>query len=515
MLTDAALGALKERVGDARYRGTFDCGYPVYECDLELRMLALEKLSAIEEYVLRVLDLDGYSLSGIDLVLGLGLPATRRAVAALLAADLLEEFAFPGDVSRYQLSGLGREALERTAVRKTLVVPFACVVDGFTQDVSIKASRARHLTADQLAELGTLMITPPHDAPTVDAFDLGRLSALLRGAARTDPDRWPQGEVLDLQRVVRTQRRYRRLDVVVFERTGSEAGWIVRVFERHGHQPALDPVFAELLRADPHALPLGDGDDDDPAGENGSAEAPDFILGDLWRQANANARRALELDAQVAEAEAAVESAGKPEASGGVSTREHLADLEAKHARLRDEHQKLGDQMVQGVSLVATAGHRPLLERAFTHAKEQVIIVSPWLSRDAIIGDLERWVAEAVGRGVRVRIGWGFSDAERDLAKEEASRGLADHLTEYVDRRSNGRGGAGGLEIVRLGDTHEKVLIADSNFCVVSSFNWLSFRPNPRQAMRRETGVRIGIPAHVAAMRTHYEEALAEARGRG
>ena len=57
MLRDATIRTLKERVGDAEYSGTFDCAYPVYDCELELRMLALEKLSAIEEYVLRAVDL--------------------------------------------------------------------------------------------------------------------------------------------------------------------------------------------------------------------------------------------------------------------------------------------------------------------------------------------------------------------------------------------------------------------------------------------------------------------------
>jgi hypothetical protein len=35
--------------------------------------------------------------------------------------------------------------------------------------------------------------------------------------------------------------------------------------------------------------------------------------------------------------------------------------------------------------------------------------------------------------------------------------------------------------------THEKVLVCDQTFCVVTSFNWLSYRGN--QQLRREKGV--------------------------
>jgi phosphatidylserine/phosphatidylglycerophosphate/cardiolipin synthase-like enzyme len=50
---------------------------------------------------------------------------------------------------------------------------------------------------------------------------------------------------------------------------------------------------------------------------------------------------------------------------------------------------------------------------------------------------------------------------------------------------------------VRLGDTHEKILIADTKFAVVTSFNFLSFRADPKRGFRRETGVYYEVKAKV------------------
>jgi len=43
----------------------------------------------------------------------------------------------------------------------------------------------------------------------------------------------------------------------------------------------------------------------------------------------------------------------------------------------------------------------------------------------------------------------------------------------------------------RFGDSHAKVLIADSDFAVVTSFNWLSFLGDPSRTFRDERGMLV------------------------
>lgn len=59
-----------------------------------------------------------------------------------------------------------------------------------------------------------------------------------------------------------------------------------------------------------------------------------------------------------------------------------------------------------------------------------------------------------------------------------------DQLSQLAGKYSNFR-------FKRLGDTHAKVLIKDSEFSVVSSFNWLSFKGDPNRTFRDEQGLKV------------------------
>lgn len=57
-------------------------------------------------------------------------------------------------------------------------------------------------------------------------------------------------------------------------------------------------------------------------------------------------------------------------------------------------------------------------------------------------------------------------------------------LRELADEFAN-------LLLRRLGDTHAKVLIQDSEFYVTTSFDWLSFRGDPSRPFREEWGTMV------------------------
>jgi phosphatidylserine/phosphatidylglycerophosphate/cardiolipin synthase-like enzyme len=79
------------------------------------------------------------------------------------------------------------------------------------------------------------------------------------------------------------------------------------------------------------------------------------------------------------------------------------------------------------------------------------------------------------------------------------------------------KGGRGRLDIVEHGNTHEKVLIVDHEFMVVTSFNWLSFRGEWGQ--RDEAGIYHRIRAEIDRAAAVYLDRLgiqaASGRGRG
>jgi len=48
-----------------------------------------------------------------------------------------------------------------------------------------------------------------------------------------------------------------------------------------------------------------------------------------------------------------------------------------------------------------------------------------------------------------------------------------------------------------LGDTHAKILISDTKFAVVTSFNWLSFKGDPHRTFRDERGTLVSDPQKI------------------
>ena len=62
------------------------------------------------------------------------------------------------------------------------------------------------------------------------------------------------------------------------------------------------------------------------------------------------------------------------------------------------------------------------------------------------------------------------------------------------------------MHLVRFGDTHAKVLVCDRSFAIVTSFNWLSFRGDPRRSFRDERGMHVGLPEFIDSQCAFYEK---------
>lgn len=78
------------------------------------------------------------------------------------------------------------------------------------------------------------------------------------------------------------------------------------------------------------------------------------------------------------------------------------------------------------------------------------------------------------------------SETDRPDADPEA---LAD-LERLVRRHPS-------FHLKRLGRTHAKVLLSDRRYVIVTSFNWLSFRGDPKRTFRDERGTLVALPEYV------------------
>jgi hypothetical protein len=136
------------------------------------------------------------------------------------------------------------------------------------------------------------------------------------------------------------------------------------------------------------------------------------------------------------------------------------------------------------VQLVAVYDHPPLLREALATASKRLIIISPWITDAVVDAAFLAQLRQLLDRGVAVHIGFGLGD-------DPGKPGRAiEQLGKLADTRAN-------FSFVRLGDTHAKILIKDSDWLVTTSFNWLSFKGDPKRTFREEWGTKVAIPLQV------------------
>jgi hypothetical protein len=149
--------------------------------------------------------------------------------------------------------------------------------------------------------------------------------------------------------------------------------------------------------------------------------------------------------------------------------------------------------------VIQTEDHRAALREAIEESRSEVIIVSPWLTTAAVDGELTSWLDRALRRhqNLRVVIGYGIEpDQGKNDRKAMDQRDALRRLRQLGDRHR------GRLRTVEVGNTHEKLVISDGRFAIVTSFNWLSFNPRPGKGVRREMGFRVDEREEVARLRS-------------
>lgn len=133
--------------------------------------------------------------------------------------------------------------------------------------------------------------------------------------------------------------------------------------------------------------------------------------------------------------------------------------------------------------LLQTFDHPAYLEKALTETERRLVIVSPWIKSRVVDNAFTGKLRELLRRGVDVYLGYGFGPEDERKDNIDAVRALERIASEFPNFR-----------LVRLGDTHAKVLVSDSAFAIFTSFNWLSFVGDPQRTFRDERGLLVRKP---------------------
>lgn len=172
------------------------------------------------------------------------------------------------------------------------------------------------------------------------------------------------------------------------------------------------------------------------------------------------------------------------------------ADTEEKGPRLRShESDERSKDRSPTLRTIRCHEHPPLLRDALTRSTDRMLVISPWI-RDQVVDKSFLIPMEALLRsGVSVYIGYGLVEEggkPRDKARGKLAitpRAQAE-LEELQAKYKN-------FSFRFVGNTHRKVLVSDVRFAVTTSFNWLSFRGDPKEKPRDESGTLISKTEYV------------------
>ena len=130
------------------------------------------------------------------------------------------------------------------------------------------------------------------------------------------------------------------------------------------------------------------------------------------------------------------------------------------------------------LEMIHTLDHRNYLQQSLK-AKDRLLIVSPWITKYVVNDEFLKKLEELLKDNVKVHIIYGikerFGQSQNDPVAIDKLRKLSDIFDNFVFKR--------------VDNTHAKNLVCDDQFAIVSSFNFLSFRGDPKLTYRDEVGI--------------------------
>ena len=425
-------------------------GMPIYRITARLFTQVQKKIGAIDEFLLRLIRIGVQHTPEISEFLGLERSFVDDSFSQLLMDDLLTLHSGTDRRQRLSLTEKGVRCLEAAETllpeEKTFVVEY----DALLRKI-VLVRREQLYSGFQIRKMGYKQIRPllkrPLDSGDLDIADLQK--AIRAGSSQRDAQRF----VLAVNELYR-KRLYFLPAIAVVYRSVDAADIQVSFVVDGKPSPDHDEAFAKL----------------DGVRQLG-------IESDLER----NQMDVAVVNEVLKEAESLLPASDTKLKSLPDTITQESEPSPYRHLSAEQNN----DLEKNGVALLSVQDHRPLLDHTLRFAKHRLAIVCPFLHESVVSESFERQLEMLLRKGVRVTIGYGMPDqATRAPSKS--------HLNVIQKLESIGRR----FRQLRIGkiDSHAKLLLMDTTYFVIGSFNWLSFQGDPDRPFRDEQSVLVSIP---------------------
>ncbi len=443
----------------------YEAAIPQYCIDTVLIMEKEKPLSVLQEFILK------FTAEGIDNIreicgfLGVNMTAVSTAVAEMQKINLIVV-----DINdmRIKLTEKGRESLRAVKTITPEEVEYQICMDSFTGNIYIDSLNKYNKKDVKRFEL--VAVPPFIETPTLSNLKFEDVKAAIDKFRRNNyysKDKL-EGNLLDIAELDKVYTEYNKVYVLVF--LNNKTGDIeLRVFEKQTRRQEYENILLQMYNKHTRIFELDQKEDIDDVKENSFY---DILSDDIKNDAASYTNRAVEIDKEIEQLKSQLsEITNQSEGSEDENTRFQIHEIQQQIDEREDEREG-------ATKILSTYDHRPLLIKALNEAHNSVIIVSPWIKRGGLNNEILSLIRSAVNRGINITIGYGISQ------KKDSDKLVLEELNKIAKNKNKGK-----LQIVALNNTHEKVLIMDNKFLVITSFNWLSFGGDPKRGFRQETGI--------------------------
>lgn len=431
-----------------------EVGLPAYRLTTTVLTLQPKQYSAIDEFIIRAVDLGLGTVADLSSFLGVDERVIEASASGLIREDDLVEC----EGAVLTLTKKSQQIIAGEVSVKPKEQSLVFYYDGLTRHTIVGAD-IRMLAPRELRERGMREIRAyPPKKPEPGEIDADELQRVLRSVARRSDE---QFSILKVQSVTRGINLFIPAVMLIFRRDGGDE---VRVsFAIDGRlSEAHERAFLEAGGTTKMGI------------EQAILASPEKpLLADLIGQPLAEVVKA------------APAPAGKSRSARDAAVAQFKAMNVQDHGLGVTPKFEESSEGLDHVRPVPVYEHPKLLELAFNTATTRLILISPWITNAVVDAAFVRRLRGCLQRGVRIYIGYGIdgsSEPETAALRELKKVASAD----------------GRLTLLRLGNTHAKVLIKDADWFVTTSFNWMSFRGDPKRTFREEWGTQVGVRSVVA-----------------
>lgn len=474
-----------------------DVGLPVYKLTIDVLTQVRKPIPPIEEYVLKTIDAGITAEEDIAAFLGVEVLTAREAMVTLRQSEDIDLIAPEGSsVQVWQLTKKG----QKTLTEAKHIVPeertFDVYFDGLLRrPVWLGKSIFDLLQPKALRNSCMVEIDPsPKAPPEISDLNLQQVDAIIRKIEyeNSRSNVRQERDLLALKKFEKRKRLFLPARALVYKAKDEEdiqISFLVddilsnehdSAFARSGGLKKLK-IAEALQKSEPRQLAeevLGD--------EFISQGQPDEVA----EKAKKIRIVKTTIEEKIETLQEKIGQTAKDEEKKVLQ--QQLEEALAQIKQLESEIESVS--AAEPLRWLQVYEHRPLLEKALKESKQRLMIISPWIRAVSVNDWFFQKFETLLRRGVKIWIGYGY---DKEDGQNLRKRNNQNHKFNPADKRAKQRlqdlsdKYSDIFTFQNFGDTHAKILISDSQFAVVTSFNWLSFKGDPKLGFKDERGTLV------------------------